>query len=686
MALAAALIYWVIVVLWLAVLATVAVCYVRNAKTFGTMRMLLLVVAIDTARNIFENFYFGLYFGSKYGLFSSEIGDVLGNAYLLILPKLLNVVAACAVLGLLLWRWLPKVRHDFEETTQQVREKSDALAQESEERRHLFDTSLDLILITDRRGKIVRVSPSSHAILGYAPAEMIGHLGGDFIYPDDLDPVRSEMRKARRGREMRNFETRYVHKDGRIVTLAWSGVWSEQTQQHFFIGHDVTENKRAEQKLKHLAHFDQLTGLPNRVTLQKDLEAEIRSSEVSIAMFDLDGFKSINDTLGHSFGDLLLQEVARRLTGIEGEQIQFYRLGGDEFVLIQRNCSDPRIIARTVDASLARLAEKFDINDHQIFLGASAGIAIGPADGPNAEDLMSNADLALYDAKAAGGNTYRLFVPVLRAMAQARRELETELRRAYTNNEFELHYQPQVRSSDGVTVGVEALLRWRHPMRGVLSPAIFIDALSESPVVHDVGRWILQSACRQAAAWRAAGLPLRVGVNLFPAHFHGETLLEDVEYALKASGLPADALELEITENIALGKDETSIQALVALRDKGVSVAFDDFGTGYASLSYLVRYPLTRIKIDQSFIRKIGNESPGEEAAIVRSIIIMAHNLGLEVTAEGVETAAQAAFLHDERCEELQGYFYAKPLVATELENFVREQREGEARVAAIAG
>lgn len=204
-------------------------------------------------------------------------------------------------------------------------------------------------------------------------------------------------------------------------------------------------------------------------------------------------------------------------------------------------------------------------------------------------------------------------------------------------------------------------------------------------MVHDVGRWILQSACKQAATWRAAGLPLRVGVNLFPAHFHSETLLEDVEFALRASGLPPEALEIEITENIALNHDETSIAALKALRDKGVSVAFDDFGTGYASLAYLVRYPLTRIKIDQSFTRKIGQSSPGDEAAIVRSIIILAHNLGLAVTAEGVETAAQLAFLRDEQCEELQGYFFAKPLVATDLENFVREHSI-ETQAAAVPG
>ena len=414
----------------------------------------------------------------------------------------------------------------------------------------------------------------------------------------------------------------------------------------------------SEIKLKQLAHYDQLTELANRLSLQNDLNEAIRSNRGSaasatcIAIFDLDGFKEINDTLGHSIGDRLLQEVARRLMEFSAGNERFYRLGGDEFVLIKSDCGDPCEIAPVVVAVLKRLAEKFEISEHQLFIGASAGIAIAPADGADIEELMSNADLALYDAKSAGGNAYRLFVPVMRAKTIARRRLDMELRRASADKEFELFFQPQVRASDGAVVGAEALLRWRRPERGILAPGAFIDALSESPVVLEVGRWILRSACEQAAAWRIAGHPrLRMGVNLFPAQFHGKTLIDDVEAALNYSGLPTDALEIEITENIALGEQEETLEALRTLRARGVKLAFDDFGTGYASLSYLARYPLTRLKIDQSFVRKIADKYTPADVAIVRSIIVMAHNLGLEVIAEGVETATQAAFLRAEKCE-----------------------------------
>lgn len=556
------------------------------------------------------------------------------------------------------------------------------IAREANENRRMFETSLDLILVTDRYGNLERVSPISHAILGYMPEEMIGHNGIDFVHPDDLENTRQEMRLARSGQNMRNFETRYVHKDGHAVTLAWSGVWSEPEQKHFFTGRDVTERKIVEEKLQHLAHYDQLTGLANRTSLQHDLREAIASlrdlpdGAFSVAIFDLDGFKDINDTLGHSTGDRLLQEVARRLAGMAAGGGRFYRLGGDEFVLVQPDCGDPREIAHKVEAVIRRLGERFEINDHQLFIGASAGIATAPADGANVEELLSNADLALYAAKAAGGNNFRLFVPVLRAKAQARRELEVELRRACANDEFELYFQPQVRACDGVMIGAEALLRWRHPQHGILAPGAFIDALSESPVVLEVGRWILHTACKQAAAMAADGLPcIRMGVNLFPAQFHAETLLNDIESALSESGLPAECLEIEITENIALGYDEQTLNALRTLRARGVKLAFDDFGTGYASLSYLARYPLTRLKIDQSFVRKISERAKPEDTAILRSIIVMAHNLGLEVIAEGVETAAQAAFLQAEKCEELQGYLFAKPMTARNLEAYLRVNR-----------
>jgi len=678
MSLAAALIYWVIIALWLAVLTTVCVAFVRNPKTFGAVRLLLSVIVIDTVRNIIENLYFGLYFGGQYGLFPASIVGVLGNPAYLILPKVMNVVAACAVFGLLVLRWLPLASKERADADADMHEKTEALNQEAEERRRLFETSLDLILVTDRTGIFRRVSPSSLATIGYRPDEMIGQSGEEFIYPEDLEGTRREMQLARTGQHMRNFETRYVHKCGRIVPLAWSGVWSEPEQKHFFFGRDMTERKVAEEQLRQLAHFDQLTGLPNRVSLRDDIDKMLKeragdpARPMTIATFDLDGFKDVNDTLGHPVGDRLLQEVARRLTSVSNET-RFYRLGEDEFVLLLENCGDPLVATEVVETVLKRLTTQFDLDDHRLFIGASVGLAIAPAHGSSADDLLANADLALYDAKAAGGRSCRLYVPTLRARAKHRRELDTELRRACAKQEFVLYFQPQVRSSDGAVIGAEALLRWQHPERGILAPGAFIDALCESAVAIETGRWILTTACKTAASWRAKGLPpIRMGVNLFPAQFRNGSLLQDVEYALTESGLPPEALELEITENIALGREEGTLSPLKALRAKGVGIAFDDFGTGYASLSYLTRYPLTRIKIDRSFIQKIGAQSAAEDSAIVRSIIVMGRNLGLEVIAEGVETTVQADFLKAEGCPELQGFLFSKPLPADAFEHYLR--------------
>ncbi|OKO82306.1 hypothetical protein AC629_24265 [Bradyrhizobium sp. NAS80.1] len=539
---------------------------------------------------------------------------------------------------------------------------------------------MDLILVTDPNGIFIRVSPSSFAIVGYRPEEMIGRNGTDFIYLEDLDGIRREMKLGRQsGQGTRNFETRYVHKNGAIISLAWSGVWSEPEQKYFLIGRDVTERKIAEEKLQRLAHYDQLTGLPNRTSLNEDLEeifADLDARSVSIAIFDLDGFKDINDTLGHTIGDKLLEMVAdRAAAGAAGRRV--YRLGGDEFVLTLPDCGDPLVAIQAVKVMFGRLTECFEVEGHRLFVAASAGVAVAPAHGATIDELVANADLALYDAKNAGGRMPRLFVPTLRAKASARRELEGELRRACINHEFVLHFQPQVRSSDRTIVGVEALLRWQHPDKGLLAPAAFIDVLSESAVALEVSRWILTAACQVAASWRRQGISgLRIGVNLFAVQFRHGTLLDDVEVALNESGLPADALELEVTENIALRNDETIIASLQQLRAKGIGIAFDDFGTGYASLSCLTRFPLTRIKIDRSFIKNITEQSGAEDAAIVRSIIAMARNLKLEVTAEGVETAAQEALLAAEGCNELQGFRFSKPLPAKTFEMFASSYRE----------
>jgi diguanylate cyclase (GGDEF)-like protein len=387
-------------------------------------------------------------------------------------------------------------------------------------------------------------------------------------------------------------------------------------------------------------------------------------------MFDLDGFKDVNDTLGHTTGDRLLIEVGQRMSNAIASRGQVFRLGGDEFIAVIPECGDPLALAAIVGAVLKLLAEPFEVAGNTLHLTGSAGIAMAPVHGTRVDELIANADLALYQAKSDGRGHYRLFVPTLRARAQARRALDLELRRGFAENEFELFFQPQINLTDGRVAGAEALIRWRHPVRGVLAPALFLETLEDSSIAPEVGKWIIATACRKAAVWRADGLPIgRIAVNLFPIQLRSGTLVEHVQDALLEAGLPPEALEIEITENVALDHEQ-ALARLQELHRRGVGIAFDDFGTGFASLNNLTRFPLSRIKIDRSFVARIG--APGKEAAMIRSIIAMAHSLDLEVVAEGVETEVQAAFLRDERCEEAQGFLYARPLPPDEFEAYLR--------------
>jgi diguanylate cyclase (GGDEF)-like protein/PAS domain S-box-containing protein len=541
----------------------------------------------------------------------------------------------------------------------------------------VIDASPVAIVCSDTERRIVLWNRAAERIFGYSAEETLGHTT-KLLAPEAVQYSNQLFDRAIRGETIRDIEVKRRRKDGSLVDVRlaasamvkpdgtiWGVAWAYD---------DITDRKKAEAQLEHLAHFDQLTGLPNRRALQnllsELLNAERNGRPSTLALFDLDGFKDVNDTVGHSIGDRLLVEVARRLAGAADEHGIVHRLGGDEFVVVMAGLGDPRKSAELVDLMLKELAASFAIDGHVLHISGSAGIAIAPGDGASVDELIANADLALYEAKSAGGNTYRFFVPSYRAQAQSRRGLDLELRRAFAENEFELHFQPQLRLVDKVVVGAEALLRWRHPVRGMVSPAAFIDTLSASSIASEVGKWILRESCRTAARWRAMDLAVeRIGVNLFPCQFRDPALAEDVEAALRESGLPAEMLELEVTESVALNNDEV-IVPLRKLHARGVKLAFDDFGTGYASLSYLTRFPVSRIKIDRNFVAKITDDA--EDAAIVRSLIGMGHNLGLAITAEGVETPAQAAFLLRERCEEAQGFLFAKPLTMAEFETYVR--------------
>jgi len=519
------------------------------------------------------------------------------------------------------------------------------------------------------RGQMI--GKTAHEVLPAGSAELVTALDRELLHSDGR-PVRNEHIIEMPDR------TKRVGMSTRLPILDENG----RPQYLLAVIEDITDRKRleaterqAQEALKYLAYHDELTKLPNRVCLYRDLEQMLAAGPdpLAIAICDLDGFKDVNNTLGHAVGDQLLVAVAQRLRAIAPDSERVYRLGGDEFVVTFPGVADPAEVGEAVNRMLRRLAEPYEINHQRLDIAAAAGIVLAHAHGSTAQQLIANADLALFRAKMAGPGQHQIYLPDLRAHAEQRRRLNEELRRAFKNNEFELFFQPQLRLSDGAVVGAEALLRWRHPERGVLAPGAFIDVLESSTIASDVGLWILQTACEHAAIWRKDGDALRVGVNLFPVQFREGSLNSRVETVLRATSLPPEALELEITENIALGQDQAVLGPLQELRQKGIALALDDFGTGYASLSYLTRYPVTRVKIDRSFVQKIGEDT--ESATIVRSLIALARNLDLNVTAEGVETAAQAAFLKAEGCGEVQGYLYAKPLAASQFECFLTEAR-----------
>ena len=573
-------------------------------------------------------------------------------------------------------RWQDEVRRNAAE----VQETKDTLSA-------VIDASPSAIVCTDLDHKLILWNHAAELIYGYSELEAVGHRV-KIVPAEELAASQRLYDRAIAGEIVRYVEVRRQRKDGTQIDIKLSvsplfapdgsvrGVaWAHQ---------DITKRKLAEKQLSHFAHFDQLTNLPNRLTMNTEL-GRLLSAEnttpTSIALFDLDGFKDVNDTLGHSTGDRLLVEVGRRLTSVSDprHKVQVCRLGGDEFVAIIPQCGDPRIAAEVVGKMLSRLAEPFEISEHVLHLSGSAGIAIAPNDGQTVDELIANADLALYQAKKSGGGIYRFFIPTLRAKAQSRRALDIELRRAFSNDEFEMFYQPQVRLSDGAVIGAEALLRWRHPERGLLAPGAFVDALAANPIAPEVGSWIARTACMQTAAWRAKGFMLnRIAVNLFSAHLHHASFIADIEDALRVSELPSHVLELEIVENVALN-NEGAAKPLQRLRESGVQLAFDDFGTGFASLSYLTLFPVTHIKIDRSFVAKVTNSA--QDAAIVRSLIAMAHSMELDVIAEGIETEAQAAFLLNENCEEAQGFLYSKPLPAAEFEAYLGKAQFAEGMI-----
>ena len=443
---------------------------------------------------------------------------------------------------------------------------------------------------------------------------------------------------------------------------------------------DVTEQRLAEAQIAHMALHDHLTDLPNRALFRQRVEEAlhrvVRGEPCAVFCLDLDQFKSVNDTLGHPVGDALLKAVTGRLKHVVRETDMVARLGGDEFAIVQSSVDHPNDATALARRLLQAFSEPFDVAGHQVAISTSIGIAIAPGDGMDPDVLLKSADIALYRAKGDGRNRYRYFEPEMDAMMQERRELELDLRKAIMGDEFELYFQPLVNLDQERITGFEALLRWNHPRRGMVSPADFIPLSEEIGLIVQIGEWVLKEACRRAKSWPE---PLRVAVNVSTVQFKARNLVLAVTQALADSGLDPSRLELEITESVMVHDFDAVLSVLHQIKKLGVRISMDDFGTGYSSLSYLRSFPFDKIKIDQSFIRELGKRS--DSAAIIRAVTGMCDSLGITATAEGVETSQQLDFLSAEKCTEIQGYLVSKPRPAHEiqalLDEFLRNGRQG---------
>ncbi|MFV0624984.1 putative bifunctional diguanylate cyclase/phosphodiesterase [Sphingomonas sp. ac-8] len=533
--------------------------------------------------------------------------------------------------------------------------------------RNIAATSPDAIVCADHHGRIRFWNAGAEAMFGF-PADQVEGYGIDIIVPPRMRGGHDGglLRVANGGAPRlvgRKVELTAMHHDGREFPIELSlSMWFEGPHAAFgAIMRDLSERRATEDRLFRMAHLDHLTELPNRAALLTRTAALVeRATPFALLMLDLDGFKDVNDTLGHSSGDAVLRTIAARLLDCVRPLDTVARLGGDEFAILLTG-EEPREHAVDIAERLAAaVAAAVPLETQEVHVSASVGLALFPGDGVDAEDLLSAADLAMYQAKSEGRHCHRFYTPELRSAAIHRRAFEGELRDALAQGQFRLHYQPQVRLPDRALLGAEALLRWQHPERGLLSPGAFLPALESGGLAHDVGQWVLETACAQAAVWRARAPHLVMGINLFGAQFRDGGIAERVRAALDRHGLPPTALELEVTENIILREDETMLAPLRALRDQGAGVALDDFGTGYASLSVLKSYPISRIKIDRSFIRDIVDDTA--DAAVVTAMAFLGSMLGIDVIAEGVETPAQGDALAKCGCTVAQGYLYGRPM------------------------
>lgn len=543
----------------------------------------------------------------------------------------------------------------------------------------VFESSTEGVVITDKESNILDVNQSFSEITGYLKEEVIGKNPRILSSGKHDDSFYKQMWTALQDTGRWRGEIWNKRKDNTIYPewLTISEVKDKKGNVIHYVSvfSDITSIKESQEKLDHLAFHDALTGLPNRVSFNSKLEAALkhanrRNSKLAILFIDLDNFKNINDSFGHHAGDNLLKYIATGLKSITRKEDTIARIGGDEFILLFEDIDNTDHIIGAIEKIMTIISSNFEIEGHNIQVSASVGISLFPMDGDNSDLLVRNADAAMYRAKEEGRNTFQFYTRDLTKKVFERVIMENELRHAITNNEFLLFYQPQINLSSERIAGLEALVRWNHPKLGIVPPNKFIALAEESGLINQIGEWVINEACRQGKEWMDKGLEFsRIAVNISSVQINKNELVEIVSSALFESGLPPSLLELEVTEGAIMKKTDSAIAQMDQLRKMGVMLSVDDFGTGYSSLSYLKKLPISKLKIDMSFVQNIPDNK--DDNAIVNAIISMGRSLGLTVIAEGIEKETQEAYLKNCGCHEGQGYLYSKPICAEEIERIL---------------
>lgn len=531
------------------------------------------------------------------------------------------------------------------------------------------------IFYKDNAGVYLGCNEAFEKFIGLSRDQIIGQSVYG-VSPKDLADVYYEADQVlfRQGGSQ-TYETSVVYADGSRREVLFHKAVFPQTDGRLggLVGTlvDITERKNAEAKARYLAHFDALTELPNHVLFTDRINLAIAHAHrldqrFAIFCLDLDHFKKVNNAYGHPQGDKLLKKVGKRISACLREDDTVARMGGDSFNLLLPQIGSEERAAKVAQKILDSLKVPFDLDDREIFVTASIGVALYPYDGKDASTLLKNADIALQRAKERGRNSHYFFDPAMNVRAEEQMTLELQLRRAVEGNEFTLHFQPQLDAASGRIIGAEALVRWRHPEMGLVMPDRFIPLAEQTGLIVQLGEWVLRSACLQASAWQQAGQPpLRMAVNISPRQFQRPDLYRKIDEILRETGIDPGCLSLEVTESVVMQDVDHAIETLVRLKNLGVHLAIDDFGTGYSSLSYLKRFPIDLLKIDRSFIMDI--PMIPDDIAIVSAVIAMAHQLNIKVLAEGVQSTEQRDILQGHRCDEMQGYLFAQPLSSNDF-------------------